>query len=179
MSELRKSGENCTVTAVSGFLKDACFDETKNRHYFKCTHSDVYFNYVIDYFDQLKSISTVCENDPHVYQACGHGSNTEITNTDVLCGGLFCNNKYMRCIKNCSVDKNCPVSQINRTPDLQEYTVTTASYTTSNTVREYPATDLCNNKCDGTHCIDESDCNGYKYGVYCIGSGRNWYCPVK
>ena len=121
----------------------------------------------------------MCDNDPHVYQACGHGSNTTITNTDVLCGGLFCNNKYMRCIKNCSVDKNCPVSQINRTPDLQEYTVTTASYTTSNTVREYPATELCNDKCDDTICIDESDCNGYKYGVNCTDDGRNRYCPVK
>ena len=43
VSEVRKSGENCTVTAVSGFLKNACFDETKKRHYFKCAHSDVYF----------------------------------------------------------------------------------------------------------------------------------------
>ena len=124
-----------------------CFNETKRRHYFKCAHSDVYFNYVIDFYDQLKSVSTVCENDPHVYQACGHGNNTEITNMDVLCGGLFCNNKYIRCVKNCSVDNDCSVK-----PGPQQYT----------------ETNLCDDKCDDTYyCIDESDCNGYKYGVNC------------
>ena len=182
VSEVRKSGENCTVTAVNGFLKNVCFDETKRRHFFKCAHSDVYFRrdtyeFIGGYNSYpLKNVSTVCETDPHVYQACGF--NTKITNTDVLCGGLFCNNKYIRCDKNCSVDKDCHVSQINRTSDLQEYTVTAASHTTSYAFREYPATDLCNNKCDGTHCIDESDCNGYKYGVHCTRNGRNKYIPI-
>ena len=175
VSEMRKSGENCIVTEVRGFLKNACFDETKKQLYFKCTHSDVYFKR--NTFDQLKNVSSVCENDPHVYQACGHSSTTAVTNTDVLCGGLFCNNKYIRCVKNCSVDKNCPVSQINRTSDLQEYTVT--SHATS-TVREYLATNLCNDKCDDTfYCMDESDCNGYKYGVNCTDDGSNVYVPVK
>ena len=165
VSELSKSGENCTVTAVRGFLKNACFDETKKRHYFKCTHSDEYFirnTYEGSY--QLKSVSTVCENDPHVYQACGHGSyfstykgNTEITNTDVLCGGLFCNDKYIRCVKNCSVDNDCSVK-----PDPQQYT----------------GTNLCNDKCDDTRCRDESDCNGYKYGVNCTYSGSNVSIPL-
>ena len=156
VSELRKSGENCTVTAVSGFLKNACFDETKKRHYFKCAHSDVYYSSNTN-TEHLVSVSTVCENDPHVYQACGHGSKTAVTNTDVLCGGLFCNNKYIRCVKNCSVDNDCSVK-----PDPQQYT----------------EANLCNNKCDDTRCIDESDCNGYHYGVHCTRNGRNRYIPV-
>ena len=158
VSELRKSGENCTVATLSGFLKNVCFDETKNRKYFKCAHSDVNFEptrkTVGDTF-QLHGVTTMCENDPHVYQACGF--NTKITNTDVLCGGLFCNNNYISCVRNCSVDNDCSVK-----PDPQQYT----------------GTNLCNDKCDDTKCIDESDCNGYKYGVHCTYRRSNVYIPV-
>ena len=156
VTELRKSGENCTVATVKGFLKIVCLDETKNRQYYKCAHSDV--NYEKKYDNstyELHSVTTVCENDPHVYQACG--LSTKITNTDVLCGGLFCNNNYIRCVKNCSVDNDCSIK-----PDPQQYT----------------ETNLCNDKCDGTTCIDESDCNGYKYGVNCTNDGSNGYLPV-
>ena len=160
VSELRKSGENCTVTAVRGFLKNMCFDETKKRHYFKCAHSDVYYSYQAingdGHEEHLVSVSTVCENDPHVYQACGHGSKTAVTSTDVLCGGLFCNNNYIGCVKNCSVDNECSVK-----PDPQQYTGTNI---------------ICNDKCDDYRCIDESDCNGYKYGVKCTNNGK--YVPV-
>ena len=82
-------------------------------------------------------------------------------------------------VNNCSEDKDCPVSQINRTPHLQVYAVTSHA-----TVREYPAIYLCNDKCDDTRynrCMDESDCNGYKYGVNCtnrISGGSNVYIPV-
>ena len=164
VSELSKAGENCTTTEVRGFLKNVCFDETKKRHYFKCVHSDVYYSdfsntETEESTEHLVSVSTVCENDPHVYQACGHDSKTEITNTDVLCGGLFCNNNYIRCVKNCSVDNDCSVK-----PDPQQYT----------------GTNLCNDKCDdAVYCIDESDCNGYKYGVNCTDDGSNVYQPVK
>ena len=85
MSELRKSGENCTITTEDGFLKNACFNETKKRHYFKCAHSEVYFRHEASNFSfQFDRVTSVCENDPHVYQACGF--NTKITNSDVLCG---------------------------------------------------------------------------------------------
>ncbi|XP_063691145.1 uncharacterized protein LOC134823553 [Bolinopsis microptera] len=169
VDELRKSRKYCTVTMVGGFLKNACFDEKKKKYYFKCTHSDVYFNQT--WKGHFEGVTAVCENDPHVYQACGF--NTQITNTDVLCGGLFCNRKYIKCDKNCSVDNYCPVSQINKTPDPQEYPAanyaTTAYYATT-TPRKYSTTELCDDKCDDTHshnCIDESDCNGYKYGINC------------
>ena len=163
VSELRKSGENCTVTTENGFLKNVCFNETKKRHYFKCATSDVYFEHEFSTYDHIKfqfdRVTSVCENDPHVYQACGF--NTKITNSDVLCGGLFCNNKYVKCDKNCSVDKDCSISQGSA--------VSTA--------------EVCDDKCKVTlwdnKCIDESDCNGYKYGLHCKNDGgRNRYIPV-
>ena len=136
VSELRKAGKHCTVTTVNGFLKNVCFNETTKRQSFKCAHSDVYFEHVVKFWDlQLDRVTSVCENDPHVYQACGF--NTKITNTDVLCGGLFCNKQYIKCDENCSVDKDCSASQ------------------------------LCNFKCETATCSDESRCNGYKYGMNC------------
>ncbi|XP_063687781.1 uncharacterized protein LOC134821045 [Bolinopsis microptera] len=159
VSELRKSGENCTVTTVGGFLKNVYFNEEKKRYNFKCTHSDVYFeneDFSDDIISRFDRVTSVCENDSHVYQACGF--NTEITNTDVLCGGLFCNNTYKRCDKNCSVDNVCSVKH-----DPQQYT----------------GTSLCNDKCEDTDkCIDESDCNGYKYGFNCTYEGKKEYVPV-
>ena len=158
VSELRKSGENCTVTTEDGFLKNVCFNETKKRHYFKCAHSEVYFGHEDSNFKfQFDRVTSVCENDPHVYQACGF--NTKITNSDVLCGGLFCDNKYIKCDKNCSVDKDCSISQSSD--------VSTA--------------EVCDDKCDDTwgECIDESNCNGYKYGINCRSHGRNRYFPAK
>ena len=201
VNELRKSSVgDCTVATIDGFLKNVCFNETKKRQYFKCAHSDVYFEDVIGYKTyQLDSVTTVCENDPHVYQACG--LTTTITNTDVLCGGLFCNKEYIKCDKNCSVEKDCPVSQINRTPDQQEttgtssittvtsasrsitLTITGASSSTSSSYATHvmldkPYPTLCNGKCDVPRCKDESECNGYKYGLSCRYGGKDVYVPV-
>ena len=175
VDELRKSRKYCTVTTVGGFLKNVCFNEKRKEYYFKCTHSDVYFN--LTWRGHFEGVTAVCENDPHVYQACGF--NTQITNTAVLCGGLFCNSKYIKCDKNCSADNYCPVSQINETPDPQEIPVTgyatTAIYATT-AVREYSTTEFCDDKCDDTvSCTDESDCNGYKYGINCTYSGEDMH----
>ena len=173
MDKVRKSGENCTVAIIGGFLKNVCFDEKRKQYYFKCANSDVYFKRNTQYYEggsyQLENVSTVCLNDPHVYQACGHSSTTAVTNTDVLCGGLFCDYNYIRCVKNCTVDNACSVK-----PDPQQYTETSHA----SAVREYQATGLCNDKCDSTNCIDESDCNGYQYGVNCTRGGSSKYIPV-
>ena len=178
VDELRKSRKYCTVTTIGGFLKNACFDEKRKQYYYKCTHSDVYFNQTWGTLGRF-GVTAVCKNDPHVYQACGF--NTQITNTNVLCGGLFCNSKYIKCDKNCSVNNYCPVSQINITPVPQEIPVTgyttTAIYSTT-AVREYSSTELCNDKCV-FRCMDESDCNGYKYGINCTYSGKDRYISVK
>ena len=157
VDELRKSGKTCTVTVVGGFLKYLCFNDKRKQlqYYFKCAHSDVYFNITEQTWnsDIMEGVTAVCENDPHVYQACGF--NTQITNTDVLCGGLFCNNEYIRCDKNCSVDKDCSVSQRSDASQAE----------------------LCNDKCDVAwgECMDESYCNGYIYGIKCTDWGNDKY----
>ena len=161
VDELRKSGESCTVTVVGGFLKNVCFDENSKRYYFKCALSDMYFSITEETWSdqmQMEGVTAVCENDPRVYQACGF--NTQIKNTDFLCGGLFCDKKYIECDKNCSVDKDCSVSQRSDASQAE----------------------LCNDKCDVANqwgkCTDESDCNGYKYGINCTFLGSYRYVHV-
>ena len=65
-----------------------CFNDVRNRIYYKCIHSDVSYkaNYA-EYHHHFTSVSKKCHNDSHFYQACGF--NTKITNTDVLCGGYI------------------------------------------------------------------------------------------
>ena len=88
--ELKNSGKNCTIVNVNGFLKNLCYDEDQNRQSFLCTNSKV--NYDANYQSLwFSGVSEVCENDPHSYQVCGF--NTGISNSDVLCGSYFCEQK--------------------------------------------------------------------------------------
>ena len=97
---------------------------------------------------EINSVSKLCENDPHFYQACG--AMKTITNSEVLCGGYLCEKKVSdgHQFIACPGGKCTPKPAENwhcDTPDM-----------------------LCDDKCDDTiHCEDESNCNGYQYGVVC------------
>ena len=100
--EIQKSEENCILTMIqSGFLKQVCFDDVRNRIHYKCIHSDDHYKAYYDIDNHITSVTEVCDNDPHFYQACGF--KTEITNTDVLCGGYISDQKiggkykYIKC----------------------------------------------------------------------------------
>ena len=98
----------------------------------------------------------MCDNDTRAYQACGF--ETEIKNSDTLCGGYICtekeagNKKYIEC-------DNCTLEHMN------------CSTTADNTVPT-----VCDDKCDTWSCEDESECNGFRYGVRC--SWRGEYLPA-
>ena len=106
-TEIEKSGKNCTVARLhGGFLKNTCLDNIHKNILYKCINEDSYYDVTITqpsflYNSRLIGFSTGCHNDPHFYQACGF--NTEITNTDVLCGGYICEekegweHKYIKC----------------------------------------------------------------------------------
>ena len=88
--QIKKSGQNCTLVKLhSGFLKHACYDEVRNQVYYQCINS--HGHYIVNMNNKLRSVSEVCENDPHFYQACGFA--TQPTNTNVLCGGYLCDHK--------------------------------------------------------------------------------------
>ena len=159
--EIRNSGKNCTVAKISsGYLKQVCFDEDSTKQYYRCVHHDGHNTVSYDgYYESYhRIISLVCKNDQYAYQACGFS--TQITNSDVLCGGYFCEqkndkrSKYIECTgDNCKPEnRDCIASRDD-------------------------STKICNDKCDeDIYCEDESFCNGFFYGVNCT-SGED-YVPV-
>ena len=159
----RKSIGKCTyVRLPSGFLKFGCYNETTKRMKFKCAYSDVFYEVEYSDLDARIIVSDVCKNDPYLYQACGFSNYA--TNTEVFCGGLF---TFSR--NNDSSSKNCNIfycegddcKAANRNCSSKKYEQL-----------------LCNDQCDEEYCEDESDCNGYKYGVECEGVGSNYFPPA-
>ncbi|KAL5247748.1 hypothetical protein ACHWQZ_G019587 [Mnemiopsis leidyi] len=163
VDKLRKLGENCTVARWRrGFLKNVCFDEMTRRVYFKCLHSDEYYNAKLKQYEdssefshrsqfsyELESVSKVCDNDLSVYQACGFNDKITESKTSVLCGGYFCEQKntddkhqFYDCIgTDCGPDNRLCRESLDET--------------------------MCNDKCDTSSCEDEGYCNGFKYGLHC------------
>ncbi|KAL5247874.1 hypothetical protein ACHWQZ_G017146 [Mnemiopsis leidyi] len=110
----------------------------------------------------IRNVSAVCENDLYSYQACGFGAPK--TNSNVFCGGYVCpheealnvfTHRLIRCEEDCSVLRNC----------------------SDNVSLDSQSSRECDGKCDQWHCLDESDCNGHKYGVWCTFSDRPLYLP--
>ena len=124
-----------------------CYDDVHKNIKYNCESGENYYEVIYRDSGDL-SVTEVCDNDPHFYQVCGF--NTEITNTDVLCGGYICEekeggeHKYIKC-----TGDNCKPE--NR-----------GCSTTGDTSPE--------TNCDG-------DCK-YKYGVTCTSRGREKHVPV-
>ena len=116
--DIRSSGERCANVKIGGFLKHACFDEKTHQLNYKCPYSEVY--YESEFADPFFSVSALCDNDPRAYQACGFYKT--LNNSDVLCGGYFCDqredgkHKYINCSgMDCQLEhRNC-VESVNST----------------------------------------------------------------
>ena len=145
-----RSGGNCALLRLdSGFIKNVCFDDTLKRLNYRCINSDLNYKplYTATFATNLVGFSNACKNDPYAYQACGF-TKTRVTNTEVLCGGYICDQpgkkqgKYIGCTgDNCTVERrDCDKSHDST---------------------------VCNDKCDEESCVDESECDGYKYGITC------------
>ena len=162
--EVRESGSDCTVAKVLGFLKYVCYNEKTQSFTYKCSNSDKHYKRI----DEKTSsryhtyFSAACDNDPRSYQVCGFY--TEITNTDVLCGGYICEekeggeHKYIKCTgDNCKPEnRDCSTTidaSVTRAPSI----MTTSLLQKTN--------------CDG-------NCK-YKYGVTCVRFWGGDHVPVK
>ena len=147
VKKVRETKKVCSVVDFNGYLKNVCLDEKTNQPYFKCVNSEVF--YKPDYFSF--GASKICENDPHVYQACGFSGGE--SNEYVLCGGYGCEQKEEKALRliPCAGEA-CKIE--NR--DCEESSDNIAKSA------------LCNGKCeDERYCMDESNCNGYQYGITC------------
>ena len=151
MRSIRESGRSCDVMQRGGFLKYGCFDDEKKQFEFKCPHSNQFYTVdsIMAYRTHeyiLHSVSNTCDDDPYALQVCGFTS--ELTNSDVACGGYFCERgkyaqpSFIRCKgEGCKVEnRDCKATEVN----------------------------ICDDKCDLIFsCEDELECGGYRYSLVC------------
>ena len=97
VQDIRRSGKSCTAANVAGFLKNVCFDEQNKVLYnLTCSYSDVQYKTFYDFSSASHvpqtGASSLCDNDPYAYQACGftNAKTTDVTTAGVLCGGYLC-----------------------------------------------------------------------------------------
>ena len=175
VERIRKSGNNCTISEVGKFLKYACLDEREKTIFYKCAHSNEY--YQAGYFHYSRYIGYVnarCNNDTLSYQACGFTSQISAYNHTVqgFCGGYFCPSKTLRqrryeFVECTGQGPSCRL-RINYCYPSHEYGRTDHSYRK-----------ICDDQCDRQNCKDESNCNGYQYGLNCWSvRGKKVYVPV-
>ena len=143
-----------------------CFTASNKHYYHVCANSKSSYEQS-DKFDsetesyKLSSVSYVCQNDPHAYQACGFSP--KITrNSHFLCGGYFSPDRghtgkqFVEC-----QDDTCDDSDARENTSLSIMKKSTE----------------CNHICEEELCKDESYCNGFTYGVFC-SNWRGNYLPT-
>ena len=179
ISQIKKSGKSCSIVNSRGFLKQACFDSEQQRTvFYKCASSEVSYklydlniryqdatNHEVSPFILGLHVSALCPGDLHGYQTCGLFDSTISDSKNRLCGGYLkkmCSEfylsafngsvyKYKECeYGECRDNGNCSVAR-----DGQDHNDSHVS--------------LCDDKCDDANnfCSDESQCNGYRYGISC------------
>ena len=162
-----RTESKCEILEVRGFLKNVCTDKSSGEHH-RCLHSDVTYKAELDSWDQssgvllLSNVTAECENDPHVYQACGF--NTHITDNALLCGGFFCRDgaentyKYTEYSKKRLCNESSDVKLLKSDLEVEQN---------------------CDGECDIPNtCADEGECNGLTYGMQCKRSNIKSYIPV-
>ena len=178
VSQIRKSGKPCAMVNSRGFLKHACFASNQEQTVlFKCASSEAsckMYDFNTRYQDAMNyrespfivgfHVSAICPDDHHGYQTCGLFDSTISSSKSRLCGGYLkemCSEfylstfngsiyKYKECESGgCHDNGNCSVARDDND-------------------RDYGQVTLCDDKCDvDVFCSDESECNGYRYGVFC------------
>ena len=146
---------------------------------FKCTHSDeFYIPSPNPYFFQVFYADKICSNDPNFYQVCDRRLGGKITNDEVLCQHYLCDSRNYRMIftsialsmsDKCSYD--CENTVLNKEGCNDEKVALP-----SGMYRVRPS-DICNDNIDATNCEDESFCNGFHYGRYCMWNKQPYYTP--
>ena len=177
-----RSNEDCAITNIGGFLKRVCYKEKENWYYHMCANSGIRYEQggsldMITGSYTISSVSTLCEDDPYAYQACGFNPQTTTASHAFLCGGYFNYDSEQGVAHFRKCDPDCENSGID-IEDSTSQPMTAVTFTVFSLSAQFSELSVCDDKCDSEKCVDESICNGYTYGIYC--SGRyiclSWIC---
>ena len=126
---------------------------------FKCALSDQEYKISVEFDDRNRSTTRFTqkcdfdESGPAFYQACGIVDNVNLSNVSIACGWHICEQGPIFEAKNRRCDE-----RDSQFADL-----------------------ICDGKCDGGTCEDESDCEGMLYGLRSCtqkDTGKTVYIPV-
>ena len=160
----------CTIQEQGGFLQNVC-DISINSTTYKCAHSKEFYDITHLTNETYITISNICSNDPHFYQACNRKIGDKVTNAATLCENYLCNmtlkgdpliwtSSKLELVSNaiCNDRLDC------KNTDLDEVG---CDVTTLPSGKKVSSNHICDDKCDIGSCEDEAMCNGYTYGIYC------------
>ena len=174
------SDYTCEIRESYGFLKNVCkhkiYDQLSD--WYKCVYTNEYYR---DVKLDEKLMGSLCSNDPHFYQVCGTELSWQVTNTELLCEFYLCevlDNKgwvfssFVFFTRGDKCDVSCSNTDLNKVGCEDQDKETKVALPSGELVN--PSV-ICNDVCDARNCEDEAECNGYKYGLYCMRYGTLTY----
>ncbi|KAL5261946.1 hypothetical protein ACHWQZ_G007599 [Mnemiopsis leidyi] len=188
----------CKVEEVNGFLKKRChsgsdIDNSDSLSVYQCINSEEYY-YAFPPLNiggrtNEPILNATCSEDTYGYQVCGMAVTTstiKFSTSWSICGHLYCHRgktidsfgREELCSKSCENLKQEQIENL-KCCNLNDVENTTEICDEPD---EGEMNKKCNLACDERNCQDESECNGYAYGMFCnfgSGTGRfNKYVPV-
>ena len=181
------------------YLKKQC--EEDDTKWFACPHSTSEFYGIVSkavtgsetcFFQQFDRL---CPDDPHFYQACGHGCHGikyagEESDVVMLCNTFVCESSYSRLVSSGKMMENTHdgreheecrninskimnESLVCEFPEMNF----TCVYPTKIWNKQYISkTKVCDDVCDCPLCDDEAECNNITYGMFCyVSNPRTYY----
>ena len=148
-----------------------CYDDVHKNIKYNCESGENYYEVIYRDSGDL-SVTEVCDNDPHFYQVCGF--NTEITNTDVLCGGYICEekeggkHKYIKCTgDNCKPEnRDCSTSSETNCDGNCKYKYGVTCFSRWRGDLHVPVHKVCNGYLSCDDGSDEQNCTVTNNTVY-------------
>ena len=157
-------------------MKYVCYQEQDEGYIateFKCPYSEQFYTKVEEKF--IFFADSICSNDPHFYQMCDKRLGSKITNNDLLCEHYLCSlalpwgapitrtvtplHPLFIMFGKCTDD--CENTDLNKVGCNDEKVALLSG-------ELVPPSYVCNDVCDMRNCEDEANCNGYRYGMYCM-----------
>ena len=136
---------------------------------------------IISAFCSFTIVTKECSNDPMNYQSCAMAPlSKKIVNSEALCDQVICeiyDRAGKRLLKyNHQINKECKAVNLygwrqhkQCKPQLNEATC-----------QDFTLVTECDTICqERDTCIDEAECNGYRYGMFCEISGKMTYVQPK
>ena len=123
----------------------------------------------------------LCKNDQHNYQSCGLKAAKKIGTPEILCNELLCFTEEPKAIsielsyKACKKEvtsNTCVPSIFNDNRTLCQQIASKVSGISTSEIQIIQCDMLCQDTID---CLDEANCNGFQYGIYCRWQGKMRY----